>query len=179
MAKLLGSIIEQALSQWAESNGKRAKGQAGFRPKHSTIDHLFTLRVLMEESRLKGNHLHCCFVDFTKAFDTIPRDGLWQRMGQIGVPKHLQLAVAQLYNQVRCQLRTQNGLSKEFFSNMGVKQGCPLSPTLFGLCIDQLEEFIPRELSNDGNGPAIGLFTLLLLIYADDVVLFAHDMATF
>lgn len=116
MSKLLGSILEQAISVWAETNGKRAKGQAGFRPKHSTIDHLISLRVLMEESRLKGKTLHCCFVDFTKAFDTIPRSGLWQRMEHIGVPMHLRVAVAQLYQQVRCQLKTQTGLSKEFLS---------------------------------------------------------------
>ena len=78
MSKLLGSILEQAISTWAKTNDKRAKGQAGFRPKHSTIDHLISLRVLMAESRLKGKNLHCCFVDFTKAFDTIHRAGLWQ-----------------------------------------------------------------------------------------------------
>ena len=54
MSKLLGSNLEQAISSWAETNDKRAKGQAGFRPKHSTTDHLISLRVLMEESRLKG-----------------------------------------------------------------------------------------------------------------------------
>ena len=76
MSKLLESILEQNISSWAETNNKRAKGQVGFRPKHSTIDHLISLRVLMEESRLKGKNLHCCFVDFTKAFNTIPREGL-------------------------------------------------------------------------------------------------------
>ena len=130
----------------------------------------------MEESRLKGQHLYCSFVDFTKAFDTIPREGLWQRMEHIGVPMHLRVAVAQLYKEVRCQLKTQTGFSRAFSSNMGVKQGCPLSPTLFGLCIDELEEYMPQTLATDKEGPAIRMLTLLLLIYADDVVLFAHDI---
>ena len=99
-------------------------------------------------------------------------------MENIGVPKHLKLTVARLYQQVRCQLKTANGFSKEFSSNMGVKQGCPLSPTLFGLCIDQIEDFIPQELVEDIDGPAIGKFTLLLLIYADDVVLFTYDIGS-
>ena len=156
MSKLLGSILEQLISSWAEANNKRAIEQEGFRPKHSTIDHLMSLRVLMEESRLKGKHLHCCFVDFTKAFDTIPREGLWQRMEHLGVPSHLRAAVAQLYSQVKCQLKTHTGFSRAFFSNMGVKQGCPLSPTLFGLCIDQLEDYMPQMSTGNQAGPAIG-----------------------
>ena len=97
-------------------------------------------------------------------------------MENIGVPKYLKVAVAQMYQQVRCKLKTTNGFSREFSSNMGVKQGCPLSPTLFGLCIDQIEDFIPQELLENKDGPAIGGLALLLLIYADDVVLFAYDI---
>ena len=58
---------------------------------------------------------------------------------------------------------------------MGVKQGCPLSPTLFGLRIDELEDFIKEAMREEGDHPSIGFFTLLLLIYADDVVLLAHN----
>ncbi|MCO5609274.1 hypothetical protein L7F22_063498 [Adiantum nelumboides] len=50
--------MEMKISKWAEDNGKRAHGQAGFRKDHSTIDHLVTLWVLMEDSRLKD------FLDF-------------------------------------------------------------------------------------------------------------------
>ena len=50
--------MEQKVSAWVESQNKRALGQAGFRPKHSTVDHLVTLRVIMEESRLQGKTLY-------------------------------------------------------------------------------------------------------------------------
>jgi len=46
MGKLFGSMIEKRISRWAEDEGKGAKGQAGFRPKHSTIlSHLVRIRV--------------------------------------------------------------------------------------------------------------------------------------
>ncbi|MCO5590499.1 hypothetical protein L7F22_044469 [Adiantum nelumboides] len=144
MNKLLGSMVEQEMSKWAENNNKRAIGQAGFRPKHSTIDHLITLRVITKKCRLKGQIMYCCFVDFQKAFDTIPRANLWARMERLRVPTYLRRAVAHMYREVRCKIKTQEGYSREFMSNMGVKQGCPLSPTLFGLCIDQLEEVITQ-----------------------------------
>ena len=37
IAKLYSTIMEQKVSAWAESQNKRALGQASFRPKHSTL----------------------------------------------------------------------------------------------------------------------------------------------
>jgi hypothetical protein len=48
-AKLFGSMLENRISMWAEEGDKRAKGQAGFRPKHSMIDHGITLRHIIEK----------------------------------------------------------------------------------------------------------------------------------
>ena len=105
MTKLFGSLLENKLNVWAEKHTKRAKGQAGFRAHHSTVDHLITLRVIMEENRPQEKPLYMCFVDFKKAFDTVPRQELMSRMQRIGVPKELQHGVQKLYEQVLCKLR--------------------------------------------------------------------------
>ena len=74
-AKLFESMLENIISKWAEERGKCAKGQAGFRPKHSTIDHGITLRHIIEKVwEKKEVQAFCCFVNFKKAFDTFPRD---------------------------------------------------------------------------------------------------------
>ena len=48
-AKLFGSMVEDKISKWAEVKEKRARGQVGFRPKHSTVDHGITLRHIVEK----------------------------------------------------------------------------------------------------------------------------------
>jgi hypothetical protein len=53
-----------------------AKGQPRFKNEHATIDHLVTLRAIVEDDRGKKHDLICCFVDFRKAFDAMPRTKL-------------------------------------------------------------------------------------------------------
>ena len=50
------------------------KNEQVFEKHQSTIDHLVTLWVLMEESRLGGKGLYCSFVDLKKAFEMVPHE---------------------------------------------------------------------------------------------------------
>ena len=58
-AKLFGSMLENQISKRAEERGKHAKGQAGFRPKHSTVDHGVTLRHIIEKVWEKKEEAFC------------------------------------------------------------------------------------------------------------------------
>ena len=51
---------------------------------------------------------------------------------------------------------------------MGVKQGCPMSPALFGLYIDKLEHHLQ---SHDQNAPKLLDTKVPILLYAENVVL--------
>lgn len=99
-------------------------------------------------------------------------------MEQIGVPASLMAAVAKLYQKVRCKLKTLQGFSEEFYSTMGVTQGCPLSPTFFTRYVDHLEEYMAHEVRGGLQVLTIEAFNLFLLMYVDDVVLFANDERT-
>lgn len=149
--KIFGSMVECRISSWAKKEGKRAKGQVGFRPQNSTIDHCITLRNFIEKVRnIQGVEAFCFFIDFKKYFDTVSRDKLWRRMEEIGIPSECREAVHNLYEKVRTKIRTKEGFFEFFGSDIGVKQGCPLSPTFFGLYIDKLEEWL-----NGNNGEGI------------------------
>ena len=84
ISKLYASILDNRIHEWAESEGIRAHGQAGFRRNRGTLDNIFILRTLLDQRQhLTRNHpshktqkLFTCFVDFKKAFDSVPRPTL-------------------------------------------------------------------------------------------------------
>jgi len=173
LAKLYGIILEKKINIWLESEGKRAKGQAGFRRHHSTTDHLITLRIIMEECRNDKSNLFCCFVDFRKSFDTVPRNNLWNRLEELKVPFELRAAAIRLYENVIAKFKSNEGWSKDIKCNIGVKQGCPLSPTLFGIYIDKLEGCLEEA---GCGGTFLAGIVIILLLYADDIVLLERDL---
>lgn len=77
-----------------------------------------------------------------------------------------------LYAKVTRRFCCPGGLSKEIASTIGVNQGCPLSPILFGLCIDEILEFIDKGW---GRGGTLNNFVVALMLYANDIVLMANS----
>lgn len=170
LAKLYASILNSRLSPWTENHNTRARGQAGFRSNHRTTDQLFVMRTLVEQARKEKRPLYTCFVDFQKAYDTVPRDLLWSKLQRIGIGDEFLRAVQALYADVPVCVQLTDGTSPSFPSLLGVKQGCPLSPTLFGMYIDDFE----TELAAGADAfdlPSLAGVPTPALFYADDLAL--------
>ena len=69
------SSINTRLTYFLNSNKVLLENQTGFRRGYSTMDHVFTLKSLIDIFLHKKKF--CAFVDFKKAFDTVWRYGLW------------------------------------------------------------------------------------------------------
>ena len=163
LAKLYASVLESRLSYALEASGLRATGQAGFRKDRRTTDNIFTLYSAIEAARADNEALFACFIDFSKAFDSIPRELLWARLAALGLPPTFLSAIQSYYSSCSFTVRTSAGLSDPFPSTAGVKQGCPLSPTLFGIYIDFIDEFFPKSHHD------------CYLLYADDIVIYCRS----
>nr|VZI27470.1 unnamed protein product [Spirometra erinaceieuropaei] len=78
-------------------------------------------------------HLYSTFVDLTKAFDTVNREGLWKIMQKFGCPERFTQMVRQLHDGMMARVTDNGAVSEAFALTNGVKQGCVLAPTLFSL----------------------------------------------
>ena len=139
----------------------------------STIDSIFVLNGLIKHFSNSSEYLFCISVDFTnlKAFDYVERDILWCNLIKTGVRGHMLDIIKSMYNTVKSKVKNNNTLSEAFSSNIGIRHGECLSPFLFAMYVNDLEQ----ESGNNGvNGIDKGMVKLLLLLYADDTVLFGQ-----
>ncbi|BHF76535.1 hypothetical protein SprV_0501963300 [Sparganum proliferum] len=94
---------------------------------------IFASRQLQEKCQEMRTHLYSTFVDPTKAFDTVNREGLWKLMQKFGCPERLIEMVRQLHDGMMAQATDNGAVSEAFAVTSGVKQGCVLAPTHFSL----------------------------------------------
>ena len=73
--------------------------------------------------------LYMTFVDLTKAFDTVSRDGLWKIMEQFGCPPRFITMVRQFRDGMQARVQNDGEYSEPFPMTNGVKQGFVMAPT--------------------------------------------------
>ena len=119
-----------------------------------------------------GKQLLCTFVDFSKAFDYIVRDNIWYKLIKLGVRGNILNVIKSMYENVRSKVKLDGNLSEPFQCYLGVRQGESLSPFLFSMYLNDLEdEFYLKG----ANGVDVNMFKLFILLYADDIILFANS----
>ncbi|VDM02547.1 unnamed protein product [Schistocephalus solidus] len=111
--------------------GLLPESQCGFRQHRGTSDMIFAARQLQEKCQEMQTHLYTTFVDLTKAFDTVNRDGLWKVRQKFGCLERFMHTVRQLHDGMTARVIDNGTVSEAFAVTNGVKQGCVLFPNLF------------------------------------------------
>ena len=141
---------------------------------YMTSDYIFTLRAIIENSFLNNQSpLFLCFVDFKKAFDSIPRHVLFQKLLDYNINGKFYDCLVNIYiNDIAC-VKVGEHVTPSFLANQGVKQGCILSPTLFNIF---LADFQPLIETNPCDPVMLrGNLSIGCLIWADDILLLSKS----
>ena len=77
--------------------------------------------------------LYIAFIDLTKAFDLVSRDGIFQILPKIGCAPKLQSMIESFNTNMKETVQFNGSSLRPFDIYSGIKQGCVLDPTLFGI----------------------------------------------
>ena len=174
-SKIYSHILNARLHSWIESNSIINDSQAGFRKKHSTVDHIFTLFAMIQKQLLQHKKLYVAFIDFKKAFDSVVRENLWKILKKRGIQGKMHRSLTSMYNIVKARVRVGGDLSEAFNCPLGLKQGEVCSPVLFSLFINELAMEIIQK-GKHGIQIIPDLLEILILMFADDMILLSDTV---
>ncbi len=127
--KIYGRILnERMMKRTDKSVGDE---QGGFRKDRGCVDQIFAMKILVEKYLEKDRKLFAAFMDLEKAYDRVDRKGLWETLRVYGVGGKLLEGVRSFYENATASVRVNGELSESFNVEVGVRQGCAMSPWLF------------------------------------------------
>ncbi|VDI51031.1 Hypothetical predicted protein [Mytilus galloprovincialis] len=172
VAKVFSQILNGRLMKYLENNKLLSEEQNGFRRLRSCLDHIYSVCTILRNRKLMNLDTYFCFVDFSKAFDSVNHTFLSIKLLGAGVHGNMFKVIKCLYSNLKSAIRLSPMMFTDWFSvDSRVRQGDNLAPTLFALFIDDLVPLI-KGLSQ---GVLVGNDMISCFFYADDVVLISDS----
>ena len=142
---------------------------SGFRANYSTTSAYLVLKETVLNYTHCGSDVYACFVDISKAFDSVDHSILMQKLVEYRVPELFVKLIKELYSNQNIKVKYMSKFSEEWHITNGVRQGGVLSGLFFAIYIDSLI----TNISKMKFGCKLGLFMSNIITYADDIVLLA------
>ena len=161
ISKLYDYVLCNRLTLWFKPH----REQAGAQSKRGCLEHIVTLRLLMDLCVRKKKKMFIIFVDFSKAYDRVPRKALMETLRNLGCGRIMLQALISMYKVSKSIL----GMAV-ITAIAGVRQGSPTSCFLFTIYINNFVRMLKERCDSDG---FLGWMHTLLLM--DDMVIMATN----
>ena len=171
LSGLYSRVLNSRLTQVVETHGLLGEEQNGFRSGRRTADNNFLVNSAIWKGKSVKQNVHFCFIDISKAYDSVCRTLLWSRLSSLGIGGTFLQSLKALYTGDSVESEVNGRLTRPVFLSRGLRQGCSLSPILFAIYISG----IGADLAASSLGFPLGSFILSGLLFADDIVLVSGD----
>jgi exonuclease III len=165
--KIFTAVLAKRISRLAELDGLLVTEQGGFREGQEAVAQFVALAEMARRRRLKDMKTYIIFIDFKKAFDKVMHEALFEKMDAMGFRGPFLELIKNIYKTSTACTRVGNETGFEYDLLRGTRQGCPLSPVLFLLFINDFLKYVPNGAQIPGvterDGKCAGL------LFADDI----------
>lgn len=143
--KVIEIIVKSQLDEYLEMNNIIVGQQSGFRKNHSCETALNRVINDWKSSLEEGKFIICTFLDLKRAFETIERKILIEKLDNLGIRgKEKEWFVSYLSNRSQ-RTKIDDVFSQEISNNIGVPQGTVLAGTLFTIVINDICKLIENQ----------------------------------
>ena len=168
-------LINNRLMQYLRENKLISPFQAGFQKRKGCLQHVAAITEICRRRKYYKKKTILTFFDISKAYDSVPQNELWYKMGKIGVGGKMLNVIREMYSHQHSSVKTPLGISDPYQMSLGVRQGCVLSPTLFNIYINDIFEHThwnPVMCNPPKRKPKRNAWTnpVHMFLYADDIV---------
>lgn len=133
-------------------------------------EHATIVDEMIHDAARNRKSLYILTIDFRDAFGSVPHKLIKKNLRDLGFDMNFVKSILASYDGSTTRIVSNNRTSRELFINKGVKQGCPLSPTLFNIC---LESLLRKLAQHEVDGYHWFGMSSVVQAYADDVILFS------
>ena len=134
VAKIYNALLQNCIEPKIDNILR--KNQNDFRRNRSMTSQILTICRILEGIRAKYLQATILFVNFTKAFDSIPRGKIEQILLAYSIPKETIAAIMILYRNIKVKVCSLDGDTDCFNIVAGVLQGNTLAPYFLIICLD-------------------------------------------
>lgn len=166
MALMLARRIKDVLDNVIDET------QSGFMKNRHISNNLRLVFDILDYSDLIQDDSFILLLDFYKAFDSVEHEFIFLSLKKFGFGDMFCNAVLALYSNANSSVRMKNGTTSRFNLKRGIRQGCPISPYLFLLCMQILASHISNSILKGIN---IAGKEILISQLADDTTIFLKD----
>ena len=162
VCKCMEKIVRNHITSYMKENGLFSPKQYGFISGRSTILQLITILDTWTYEIDRGHHTDVIYMDFKKAFDTVPHKRLISKLNSLNISKEIVNWIEAFISNRRQKVAVNGKESNWHDVTSGIPQGTVLGPLLFVLYINDLPDLTQSD----------------TFLFADDIKIFRSIINT-